>query len=97
VTVVFAGAEESLSPETQLAMRGAAEGKKPAVFVVEATGDRLETMVLLPEVDASALPRIVVDAGDVLAVFRVVQEAAAHGRRGQGPTLVVAVHFSQEL
>ena len=34
------------------------------------------------------LPRMYVDANDVVAVYRVAQEAIARARRGQGPTLI---------
>jgi hypothetical protein len=96
VTVVFAGAEEAFCAETLLAIRESAREKLSAVFLVEVPGERLATQVLLSELGPEVLPRIVVDAGDVFAVLRVMQEATAHGRRGQGPTLVVAAHFLRE-
>src|SRR5258708_20468045 len=39
---------------------------------------------------AYGMPGVLVDGNDVLAVIHVVAEAAARGRRGEGPTLIEA-------
>jgi len=36
------------------------------------------------------MPGVLVDGNDILAVIHVVAEAAARGRRGEGPTLIEA-------
>ena len=47
-----------------------------------------------PEAFAFGVPRIAVDASDVLAVYRVASEAIARARHRRGPTLIDCVDFS---
>jgi pyruvate dehydrogenase E1 component alpha subunit len=48
----------------------------------------------VPDISVKAqsygIPGITVDGNDVVAVYRVAQEAIARARRGQGPTLIEA-------
>lgn len=61
------------------AVNYAARHKLPVVFVASD-----------PVSGKNALPVIEVDANDVVAIYRVSQEAIRRGREGHGPTLIVA-------
>jgi len=95
VTVVLCGAVNLLAAGVDELVAKAVEERLAQVFLVEAGVETLDELVLFPEYDSEALPRIVVDAGDVLAVFRVAQESVAHARRGQGPALIVGVRVPE--
>ncbi len=70
--------------------------KAPVVFVCEnnlyATATALSKATLNPEIATRAaaygIPGVAVDGNDVLAVWKVMQEAARRARAGEGPTLV---------
>ena len=70
--------------------------KAPVIFVCEnnlyATATALSAATLNPEIASRAaaygIAGVAVDGNDVLAVWRVMQEAAARARSGQGPTLL---------
>lgn len=70
--------------------------KAPAIFVCEnnlyATATPLTMATLNTEVATRAaaygIPGVAVDGNDVLAVWRVMAEAVARARRGEGPTLI---------
>lgn len=72
--------------------------RAPAIFVCEnnlyATATPLTMATLNPEVATRAaaygIPGVAVDGNDVLAVWRVMAEAVARARRGEGPTLIEA-------
>ena len=76
------------------AMAAAALDKLPIVCLVESKFDsRAETHVLpvastSHEANSSHYPRITVDGADVVAVFRVTQEAIRRAREGHGPALI---------
>ena len=89
VTVVLCGEAGGLAAEVGERIGRAVGERLAEVFLVETGAEALDGLVLFSEYDSEELPRIVVDAGDTLAVFRVAQESIAHGRRGQGPALVV--------
>ena len=42
---------------------------------------------------AYGMPGVLVDGNDILAMIHVVAEAAARGRRGEGPTLIEALTY----
>jgi len=44
--------------------------------------------------EPAPMPSIPVDAHDVVAVYRVAQEAITHAREGTGPTLIEAIAFN---
>jgi TPP-dependent pyruvate/acetoin dehydrogenase alpha subunit len=68
----------------------------PIVFVCQnnlwAESVNLQFQTKVPDISVKAqaygFPGITVDGNDVVAVYRVAQEAIARARRGQGPTLV---------
>jgi len=70
--------------------------KVPVIFVCEnnlyATATALSAATLNPEIASRAaaygIAGVAVDGNDVLAVWRVMQEATARARSGQGPTLM---------
>ena len=71
----------------------AASEKLPLVTLME-TGFNAETQTddaAPAEVGASYYPRIAVDGCDVVAVFRVAQEAVRRARQGHGPALIECV------
>jgi pyruvate dehydrogenase E1 component alpha subunit len=89
VTLVVCGMVEEegvagLSVVCREAMRRAQAGRWPMVFAVESRGD----LSRLSRKEEESLPEILVDGGDLVAVFRVAQEAIARARRGQGPALI---------
>lgn len=79
------------------AMTAAALEKLPIVCLVESNFDsRAETHVLpVPssshEANSAHYPRITVDGADVVAVFRVTQEAIRRAREGHGPALIACI------
>ena len=79
------------------AMAAAAAEKLPIVFLVENSFDsRAETHVLPAasnshEANSAYYPRITVDGADVVAVFRVAQEAIRRAREGHGPALIACM------
>jgi pyruvate dehydrogenase E1 component alpha subunit len=68
----------------------------PIVFVCQnnlwAESVNLSLQTKVPDISTNAqaygFPGITVDGNDVVAVYRVAQEAIARARRGQGPTLI---------
>jgi TPP-dependent pyruvate/acetoin dehydrogenase alpha subunit len=68
----------------------------PIVFVCQnnlwAESVNLQFQTKVPDISVKAqaygFPGITVDGNDVVAVYRVAQEAIARARRGQGPTLI---------
>ena len=70
--------------------------RAPAIFVCEnnlyATATALSNATLNPEIATRAaaygIPGVAVDGNDLLAVWRVMQEATARARAGDGPTLI---------
>jgi TPP-dependent pyruvate/acetoin dehydrogenase alpha subunit len=68
----------------------------PIVFVCQnnlwAESVNLQFQTKVPDISTKAqaygFPGITVDGNDVVAVYRVAQEAIARARRGQGPTLI---------
>ncbi len=77
-------------------MNFAAVQKIPVIFVCEnnlyATATPIRSATLNTEIATKAaafgLPGVAVDGYDVLAVYKVVKEAVARARRGEGPTLI---------
>jgi len=68
----------------------------PIVFVCQnnlwAESVNLQFQTKVPDISVKAqaygFPGVTVDGNDVVAVYRVAQEAIARARRGQGPTLI---------
>lgn len=92
VVVVFPG-DVPAGPVTHRERLGlAASNKLPLIWMVEATQSTLEQSSI-PDSPATGgnFPRITVDGNDVVAVFRVAQEAVRRARAGHGPSLIECV------
>ncbi|HET9282182.1 MAG TPA: thiamine pyrophosphate-dependent enzyme [Candidatus Angelobacter sp.] len=76
------------APYEELAL--AAQSKLPLVCLAE-TANIEEHAINLPTKGAAHFPRIAVDGSDVVAVFRVAQEAVRRARAGHGPSLIECV------
>lgn len=80
-------------------MQRAVTDNLPIVFVCHFTSSKLREAFDAaqlgpkgaPEALAFGMPRITVDAGDVLAVYRVASESIARARGLRGPTLIECV------
>ncbi len=78
------------------ALRFAAVHKLPVIYVVDnrwGVNSGAEPPELGAGAGAYGIPGIVVEASDVVAVFRVCQEAREKARQGYGPTLVECRDF----
>lgn len=64
----------------------AAANKAGVIFVIETAAD--EDVSGPRHTDKLGLPGIPVDGNDVIAIYRVAQEAVTRARRGGGPTLI---------
>ena len=94
VTLMFA-THDSASPAFERdAMALAATQKLPIVCLVESSFDSSAESHILPVpsdshgVGTGYYPKITVDGCDVVAVFRVAQEAIRRAREGHGPALI---------
>ncbi len=65
-------------------LRAARKHKLPVVYVIE----RSENSTPNFKYELEGVPRIVVDGGDAVAVYRVCQEAVRRAREGVGPSIV---------
>ncbi len=97
IVAVFATGAVSQFDSLHDALGFAAAHKLPALFVLhhdlrtDKTASSLEAVGSAP--NAGDVPVISVDGNDVVAVYRVAQEAITRARQGGGPTLIEAVHF----
>lgn len=71
--------------EIDEAMRKAGKACLPMLLVCHSGSDATE---ICSRAEQYGFPGVVVDGDDAVAVYRVVTEAAAHARRGSGPTLI---------
>ncbi|HKV95742.1 MAG TPA: thiamine pyrophosphate-dependent enzyme [Candidatus Angelobacter sp.] len=69
----------------------AAQSKLPLVCLAEITNIVEQRPIHPAPKGASHFPRIAVDGNDVVAVFRVAQEAVRRARTGHGPSLIECV------
>lgn len=84
-----------------VAMNFAGVWKAPCVFLCQnnqwaiSVPTELQTAseTFAQKADAYGFPGVRVDGNDVLAVYRVTQEAVERARRGEGPTLIEAVTY----
>ena len=72
--------------EIDEAMREAGKARLPILLVCHSDSDAADD--LRPSAEQYGFPGVVVDGDDAVAVYRVLTEAAAHARRGSGPTLI---------
>ena len=98
VSINYVGEGGTSQGDWHEAMNFASVHRLPVIFVVEnnnyAISVPLSLQMAVKDVadraPGYAMPGVVVDGQDVLAVYRVVREAADRARRGDGPTLVEA-------
>lgn len=69
----------------------AAQSKLPLVWLAEITNIEEQLATNFPTKGAAHFPRIAVDGNDVVAVFRVAQEAVRRARAGHGPSFIECV------
>jgi 2-oxoisovalerate dehydrogenase E1 component alpha subunit len=81
VTLCLMGKEPLANSAWQEALAFAGKNKLPVVYVVQ-------TRSFTARVPGCEAPEITVDGSDVVAVYRVMQEAIRHARQGYGPTLI---------
>jgi pyruvate dehydrogenase E1 component alpha subunit len=98
VALAFFGEGASSTPIFHVSANFAALYKVPAVLLCRNNGwaisvpssDQSATPTFAQKAVAYGMPGVLVDGNDLLAMIHVVQEAAARGRRGEGPTLIEA-------
>jgi pyruvate dehydrogenase E1 component alpha subunit/2-oxoisovalerate dehydrogenase E1 component alpha subunit len=103
VVLGFLGDGATSSSDFHCGLNFAAVYRAPVVFICQnnqwsiSVPFRQQTAVDSVAVKAKAygMPGVRVDGNDVLAVFRVVGDALARARKGDGPTLVEAVTYRQ--
>src|SRR4051794_40734204 len=98
VVAVFSGDGGTSEGDFHEALNLAAVWRLPVIFLVENNGWGMSTPTVEQYACADLADRaagygmagVLVDGNDVLAVLSAVEEAAARGRRGEGPTLIEA-------
>ena len=94
VVVVFSGDDSMALASWREAVNFAVQHKLPIVHVVqndlwaESAGPQAPMKNLVAPEHADGLPTFAVDGADVVAVYRVAQEAIRRARQGHGPTLI---------
>lgn len=101
VNITFFGDGATSSNDFHAGMNFAGVTKSPTIFFCQnnqwaisvpfAKQTAAESVVVKGQ--AYGVPSIQVDGNDILAVYKVVYEAAERGRRGEGPTLVEALTY----
>ena len=86
VILAFSGPGVQSLESLHTAMTYAAQQKLGIVFVIETAGD--SELSSPAHTDAIGICGIPVDGNDVVAIYRVAQEAIQRARRGVGPTLI---------
>jgi TPP-dependent pyruvate/acetoin dehydrogenase alpha subunit len=86
VVLAFSGPGVQTLDGLRAAMAYAAQQKLGIVFVIETAGD--SALSSFTHTDAIGICGIPVDGNDVVAIYRVAQEAVQRARRGVGPTLI---------
>ncbi len=83
IAVAFCG--NSSAALLRDAMRQAGKRKLPILFICHSAAD---DEAIWRQAQDCAIPGVIVDADDAVALYRVATEAIAHARRGSGPTLI---------
>ena len=93
VTLMLCPASTEVLAFDAQAMRDAATEKLPMICLMETSFEtKIQAQDAAPvAVDSAYYPRITVDGCDVVAVFRVAQEAVRRARQGHGPALIECV------
>ncbi|MES1207526.1 MAG: thiamine pyrophosphate-dependent dehydrogenase E1 component subunit alpha [Pseudomonadota bacterium] len=98
VAVAFFGDGATSTPTFHVSMTFASLKKAPAILLCRNNGWAISVPSSVQTASASfpqkavayGMPGVLVDGNDILAMIHVVAEAAARGRRGEGPTLIEA-------
>lgn len=85
VALCLMGKEQLANIAWKEALAFAGKHKLPVVYVVQTLSSARKLRRSAP---GWAVPAITVDGSDVVAVYRVMQEAIRHARQGYGPTLI---------
>ena len=94
VVVAFSGDDSMALTSWREAVSFAVAHKLPIVLVVqndlwaESAGPQAPMRSLVSPEQTNGLPTFAVDGADVVAVYRVAQEAIRRARQGHGPTLI---------
>ena len=92
ITVVFAGSKQVVKQAWHKELALASDQKLPILFValsgLQAAPAEAGELRIPQSEQMASLPRINVDGGDVVAVYRVSTEAITHARKGHGPALI---------
>src|SRR3990170_1091341 len=98
VTVTYCGDGGTSKGDFHEGLNFAGIHKLPVIFIVENNGwaisvPQSKQMAIRDIADRAqgyGFPGVVVDGGDVLAVYQATKQAAERARRGEGPTLIEA-------
>jgi pyruvate dehydrogenase E1 component alpha subunit len=98
VALAFFGEGGTSTPIFHTSLNMAAVFKAPAIFLCRNNGWAISVPrsvqtaapTFAQKAIAYGMPGVLVDGNDILAVIHAVGEAAARGRRGEGPTLIEA-------
>jgi pyruvate dehydrogenase E1 component alpha subunit len=101
IAVGFCGDGATSQPDFHVAMTFAAKYKAPAIIVCQnnhwsisvPTERQTASKTIAIKGRAYGIRSIRVDGNDLLAVYKVMQEAADRARRGEGPTFVEALTY----
>ncbi|TAK33045.1 MAG: thiamine pyrophosphate-dependent dehydrogenase E1 component subunit alpha [Chloroflexota bacterium] len=98
VTVVYFGDGATSKGDFHEAMNFAGIHRLPVIFICENNGwaisvpqhKQMAIRDVADRAEGYGFPGVVVDGGDVLAVYQSTKQAAERARRGEGPTLIEA-------
>jgi pyruvate dehydrogenase E1 component alpha subunit len=101
VTVAFFGDGATSTPTFHVSANFAAVFKAPVLLLCRNNGWAISVPRSIQTASATfaqkaiayGMPGVLVDGNDILAMIHVVREAAARGRRGEGPTLIEALTY----
>jgi pyruvate dehydrogenase E1 component alpha subunit/2-oxoisovalerate dehydrogenase E1 component alpha subunit len=101
VAVGFLGDGATSQPDFHAAMNFAAVFKTPSILICQnnhwsislPVSKQTASVTLAVKGRAYGMPSVRVDGNDLLAVFKVVADAAHRARRGDGPTFIEAVTY----
>jgi len=91
VALVFCGEDPAALAFQTEALALAAKYKAPVVCLIETSLSSLGERTKTRKPPQHQFPEIVVDGADVVAIFRVAQEAIRRARTGHGPSLIKCV------
>lgn len=101
VSIGFMGDGATSQPDFHTAMMFAARDKAPCVLVCQnnhwsisvPTSRQTSSETIAVKARAYGFPGIRVDGNDLLAVYKVMSDAIARARKGEGPTFVEALTY----